>query len=309
MDHTALKSYVDAMVEAAAIVKKEDPHFLVAPMSGSVPFIDAMAIVDRDFDPSRVVYMPASSRIVDVNNVIFNWYSGLLNESVNSPNHFPKVMGIDEVVSGQSVLRCVKMIDKACRNKISNLRQGLVSRVHSPDPGVYLPALDEIDTLTQHSEASRLADIRAKAKSGTYRENHENMRQDSHFLVEAIKTGLKDKLVYKTIGIEDSKKPQRVSQYENLKTEGRVFPVSVKWIITMDRPEFVPVRFKQRDTNFTGNPYLSFEPVVEGFSVTPAYINFLKSLANYVGTDPEKVAPINMPAILNSGQYLKPASK
>ena len=72
MKNELLKSYIDAMSESAEIIKKEDPDYLVVPMSGSVPFIDAMAIIDRDFDPSKALYMPASSKIEDVGKIITN---------------------------------------------------------------------------------------------------------------------------------------------------------------------------------------------------------------------------------------------
>jgi len=64
-----LASYVDAMKQASELIRGENPDFVVSPMNGSVPFIDSMAIVDSDFDPSKVVYMPASSRIVNVNYI------------------------------------------------------------------------------------------------------------------------------------------------------------------------------------------------------------------------------------------------
>ena len=76
-----LASYVDAMKEASEIIRKRNPDYLVAPMAGAIPFIDAMAVVDDDFDTSRVVYMPASSRIEDVSNVIVDWYHNFLNST------------------------------------------------------------------------------------------------------------------------------------------------------------------------------------------------------------------------------------
>lgn len=304
-----LKSFVDGMAQAADVVKRENPDYLIAPMAGSIPFIDAMVLVDRDFDPSKVVYMPASSRIADVNNVILRWYSGFLNESVHLPETFPKVMGIDEVVSGQSVLRCFRMIDQAVRGKLGSIKQDLMTRVHSHDHPVYSEALTQIDSLTDNKQSLKIGDIRDRAEKGFYLENHEELIRDSDFLVDLVKNELRGKLVYKTIGIEDSKKPGRVPNYVALREAGRVIPVPVKQIITMDRPNFVPVVFKQLGadpaSNPTMNPYLRFTPFVEGFSVTPDYLNFLRSVANYVGADPEKVGPVNMTAILDSSKYFR----
>jgi len=118
-----LTSYADAMGKASDIIRGENPDFLVSPMLGSVPFIDAMAIVDEDFDASRVVYMPASSRIDKVNNVIKGWYGNFLDDTVDFPYEMPKVMGIDEVVSGASVIRCLKSIDSAVKKKKAKIRK------------------------------------------------------------------------------------------------------------------------------------------------------------------------------------------
>src|SRR3989344_2942523 len=108
-DKRRLTSYVDSMREASSVITRENPDFVVAPMSGSIPFIDAMAIVDRDFDPSKVVYMPASSRIADVSRVIKDWYGNFLGTVVESPKEFRAFLGIDEVVSGSFVVRCRKL--------------------------------------------------------------------------------------------------------------------------------------------------------------------------------------------------------
>ena len=87
-----IMSYIDAMKEASSLITRENPDYLVVPMLGSIPFIDAMAIVDRDFDPTNVIYMPASSRINNISHVIKEWYGNFLEDVVNSPNHFPTIL-------------------------------------------------------------------------------------------------------------------------------------------------------------------------------------------------------------------------
>ena len=76
------RSYVDAMANASEIIRVENPDFVVAPMLGSIPFIDAMTIIDKDFDPTRVVYMPASSHLPDVNDIMKDWLKNFLNQKI-----------------------------------------------------------------------------------------------------------------------------------------------------------------------------------------------------------------------------------
>src|SRR3989338_9557832 len=101
-------SYIDAMIKASEIIKRENPDYLIAPLMGSVPFVDVMNIVSNDFDNSRVFYLPSSSRIHNVNEVIRSWYFNFLKDKTIFPEFFPKIMGIDEVVSGHSVIRGFK---------------------------------------------------------------------------------------------------------------------------------------------------------------------------------------------------------
>ncbi len=303
-----LVSYIDAMAKAAMIINGEAPDYLVAPMLGSVPFIDSMAIVDRDFDPSKVVYMPASSRILDVSGVIKRWYSAFLNHVVDCPDDFPKILGIDEVVSGASVMRCFKSIDASVESKRKSLRQSLLERVHSLDVTVADNALREADMLTDNSQTYDFSRMRERVNSGAYKLDKALAREDTKVLVDCVKGALEGKMVYRTIGIEDSKKEgARNSEYDWVKEGGRVIPVGVESIITMDQPSLVPPRFEMLK-NPRGRGYIQFSPRIVDFVVTPEYINFLRDLAKFVGRNPEEVSPVNMSRILHSSDYLSKKS-
>jgi hypothetical protein len=301
---TKLTSFVDAMKQASEVIKQENPDYLIVPMLGSVPLVDTMAIVDKDFDSSKAVYMPASSRILDVKKVIKDWYLNFLGDIIHSPEIFPKVLGIDEVVSGQSVTRCFENIDSATESTRRKIRQSLVERLHSKDLNCSLNALGEVDVLTDNAYALELANIRNKIIHGEYKNNKEKTKRDSEFVIGLVKDVLSKHLIYKTIGIEDSKKEERTKIYEGYKKQGRVIPIGVETIVTMDEPTLIPPRFELLPEAHRKNNYVQFSPKVVDFKVTPEYINFLRTISNYVGRNPDDVCPINMTRILDSARYI-----
>ncbi|MEA3329577.1 MAG: hypothetical protein U9Q06_02425 [Nanoarchaeota archaeon] len=298
-----LKSYADAMMDASSIITQLNPDFIVAPMLGSIPFIDAMAIVDSNFDPTKVVYMPASSRIKEINNVMKNWYTNFLEDIVDFPYEFPRIVGIDEVVSGSSVTRCMNAVDIASNRIRRGLKQKLMARLHSKNPEVSLKAISDVDVLTNSNYASEFSEMSDSIRNGDYLRDKDKARENSKFVKSVIEDKLNLEFKYLTIGVEDSKNSQKQKQYADLKLEGRILPVEVQSIITMDNPKFCPARY-QRLPNVRSNSYVGYSPTIQDFVVTPEYIDFLSSLAAYIGKDPDKVHPVNMNAILNSSKYL-----
>lgn len=305
IDNKVLASYVDAMIAASATINHEDPDFVVAPMLGSIPFIDAMAIVDSNFDPARVVYMPASSRIDDVNTVIRDWYFNFLEAHVKSPDFFPRVVGIDEVVSGSSVMRCLKNIDQAVDMKKKRVKQNLLERLHSPNPESAIGAIRDIDLLSESRFAKDFAEMIQKVKSGAYKSDKPMANRDTLYAREIVKSELASRLTYRTIGIEDSKSEgKRAFNYEVEKTNKRVIPIPVKSILTMDVPGLCPARFAQIEQPKGRDGYVQFLPTITDFKITPQYLEFLRVLSKFVGKDADRVAPVNMSAILDSSRYL-----
>lgn len=297
-----LESYVEAMYNASTIFVDESPDFILSPMNGSVPFIDAMAIVNSDFDPSKVVYMPASSRIKDVSNVITDWYSNFLEKNVHSSFELPKVMGIDEVVSGNSVVRCIHSIDRAVKRKRRKEVQSLVDKLISMGEPTK-DTVNEIDQLSEYNHALRFSEVKNNLDSEFYKRDRKKATEDLSFCIGVVKDYFSDKLIYRTIGIEDSKKDERNKEYNGLKADNRVIPVGVKKIISMDLPDFYPPMLRELP-NTNGHHYLKYSPLVERFIVTERYLDFLRSIAMVVGKNPDEVNPINMVPIIESKKYL-----
>jgi len=301
-----LESYVEAMYEASKILVDQSPDFILAPMNGSVPFIDAMTIVNQDFDTSKVVYMPASSSVENVLDVITDWYSNFLDENVKQHYEIPKVIGIDEVVSGNSVVRCMRSIDRATNRKRKKEIQLLVDRIRSDDFDVSVEAVNDIDQMYDNEHVAELSRIRGNLRNGFYKNPGVQAKSDLKFCIDLAKRHLSDGLTYRTIGIEDSKKTEegRHKEYRQVKDEGRVIPVGVNSIISMDLPDFCPPRFQRLPESSTRNNHVAFSPFVEDFRVTPRYIEFLEGLATVVGQNPQTVNPVNMGQILDSKRYL-----
>ena len=304
-----LKSYADAMLKASSLIKEKNPDYLIVPMMGSVPFVDSMVILDPDFDPSKAVYMPASSRIERVEKVIQKWYNNFLNDVIDFPNYFPKILGIDEVVSGNSVRRCFKSIDNISQRKRKELRQSLVEKVFSPDLDTSLDALRDSDILTDNKYVHDFIGIRNKIKENLYAGNKSLVREDSKLFVSILKDFLSEQLIYKTIGIEDSKKKgARNAEYNLLKKQKRIFPIGVDKILTMDKPSYCTARYIELAKPKGKKDYVRFSPFIKDFVVTHEYVNFLMNLANYVGRNPREASPVNMESIFNSSRYLNNSS-
>lgn len=301
-----LESFVEAMYTASNIILEESPDFVLAPMNGSVPLIDAMTIVNSNFDPSKVVYMPASSKIDRVNEVISEWYLNFLKENVKVPCKIPKVVGIDEVVSGGSVVRCLRNIDRAINSERANETQSLVQRLTSPDTQISISAINDVDLLTDNEHSYEFAVIKRKVEEGYYRANPQDAKTILNSVVKIFKSALGQRLSYRTIGLEDSKREgRRNKEYCDLKDQRRVVSVGVRTIITMDIPDFCPPRFVEKtNTNERRRNYLRCLPIVKDFYVTPRYLDFLQKLAVHVGRNPHEVNPVNMISILESNRYL-----
>ncbi len=303
-----LLSYIEAMYESSSIITKENPDFLIVPMTGSVPFIDVMAIIDSNFDYSKAVYMPASSRIENINPVISNWYYNFLDENIKEHYQYPKVLGIDEVVSGNSVIRCFKNVDSGCKRKKEEITKDICAKLTSSNQLESLSALKEVEIITNGEYMIDLGIVGNKIRNGGYGANMEGARDDLKYIRKLFRTTLNEKLMYKTIGIEDAKlsDDKRNASYKKAKAEGRIKPVDIKSITTMDNPQLSSINFKKLKNPAKQNSYVVYSPEVENIIVRPEYLEFLQAVAKYVGKDPLKVGPVNFGAIYEtSSKYLK----
>lgn len=109
-----LESFVDGFIRASNILRSEKPNYLLAPITGAIPFVDALSIVDRRFDYNSVQYVPSTSKFNNLIDLMAGWYTGFL-ESVYKEEPM-KIVSIDEVVGGSSVVRSFDAFKKAVSN-------------------------------------------------------------------------------------------------------------------------------------------------------------------------------------------------
>lgn len=98
--HEELEKFVDGMVKASNIICQKKPDFIFAPLTGAVPFIDILKIIDRHFPIQSVEYPPNSSRFADRKEIINRWYGNFLD--ANYAGEELRILCIDEVISGSS---------------------------------------------------------------------------------------------------------------------------------------------------------------------------------------------------------------
>jgi hypothetical protein len=113
--HEQLKSFVNGFRKASGLVKKLSPDHLLIPITGAVPFVDVLSIVDRHFDYSATDYMPNSSKFKNLDELMGRWFSNFLDKTY-SGNPLSLVV-LDEVVSGASALRSYLHFQKAIDEK------------------------------------------------------------------------------------------------------------------------------------------------------------------------------------------------
>lgn len=106
--------FAKGIKKASDILKSNNPDYIFAPLSGSVPFIDMFYILDRHFDLGKVEYPPNSSRFKDREGIISKWYGNFLNKNYHVKPI--KIFCIDEVVSGSSAIKGYDEFQKALYN-------------------------------------------------------------------------------------------------------------------------------------------------------------------------------------------------
>ena len=116
MDPNAYKTIeemVKAFEVASEIIRKENPDCIIAPMFGAVPFIDILNIIDDEFPNQKVEYIPASSKVHRLREVLRGSFINLIEAYAK---HGGKFLSLDEVVSGNSLVRVFKQFDAARRS-------------------------------------------------------------------------------------------------------------------------------------------------------------------------------------------------
>ncbi|MFH0700809.1 MAG: hypothetical protein V2A62_00060 [Candidatus Woesearchaeota archaeon] len=296
----SLGPFEKGMSRAAEIFIGSKPDIILAPMMGSVPFIDCMHIVNEEFETDKVYYMPASSGIENIQQIMRLWMANFLDEIARLDQPV-RIMGIDEVVSGNSSLRVHKAIteevDKKKRDSITRILNGF----NIYDSTAFQKAASDFDGWTGYRHHDFLENLVQEQMTGLA-ERMERVRELRRDLLTRIKEYTRGLLSYKSIGIEDAKaEGKRNRQYLQLVESGLIIPVGVEAIVSMDKPNLCPAKYKKIADK---SEVIRYSPIVEGFVVTPQYLDFLHNIATLSGKNPEQVSPVNLNRILESSKYL-----
>ena len=118
-------SFMGAMRKMSDVLRSKKPNFIFAPIVGSVPLIDILAIIDRHFPLETVEYPPNSSRFLHREEIMDRWYSNFLNTQYTGDPI--SVICIDEVISGSSATKGYQEFRKVL-HQLNNGKRSLEKR-------------------------------------------------------------------------------------------------------------------------------------------------------------------------------------
>jgi hypothetical protein len=95
-----LEEFAKGMKRVSDIVMSRGPDFIFAPVTGSVPFVDILAIVNRKFPIDLAEYPPNSSRFPNRTELMDRWYSAFFADNYSGEKMH--IVCLDEVLSGSS---------------------------------------------------------------------------------------------------------------------------------------------------------------------------------------------------------------
>ena len=246
-----LEGFVRSLERVAALIKERSPDVIVAPMMGAIPFIDVLNVVDPNFPNDKVVYVPASNKVHNVEEVMTGVFGNVISALTPDGGSY---LAIDEVVSGGSAQNVFKRFGAA--------RSAYARR----------------KTLDLYGSTANFRDRQVG--------DHEN----------SVRASIK----YNTVGIVDAKAKKR-SAYQEMVDRGTMIPVPTDCIVTMDKTDFLPFGYK---TDHDDQGRLVHLPVVDCFSVSPAYVDFLISVAQVLGANAQDVTVRNMARIRDSYRWV-----
>jgi len=176
---------------------------------------------------------------------------------------------------------------------------------YAPDGGSFL-SIDEVisgnsvQRVYKQFDAAR-TNYANKKTVQTYGENA-NFEDEN---VSRFRDSVKESIKYNSIGIVDSKmdrlgKRKEPCYYELLE-EKVIIPVNTDCIVTMDRTDFFPAKYKL-DKDSEGKSVCL--PVIEKFDISAVYIDFLQKVAGILGKDPAKVTVSNIGKIRDSYKWV-----
>ncbi|MFH1972580.1 MAG: hypothetical protein ABIJ18_03835 [archaeon] len=117
-NYDTIEDFVRALERANQIIEDQKPDCIIAPMFGSVPFIDVMNVINDNFPNEKVQYVPASNKVHRLREVLRSVFENVIN---NVAPHGGSFLSIDEVISGNSLKRVYKQFD-AARTNYANIK-------------------------------------------------------------------------------------------------------------------------------------------------------------------------------------------
>jgi hypothetical protein len=109
-NYDIVEDFVKSLSIANNKIIKENPDIIIAPMFGSIPFIDVMNIIDSDFPNEKVKYVPASNKVHKLREVLRGVFKNIIHDEAPDGGRF---LSIDEVISGNSLCRVYKQFNAA----------------------------------------------------------------------------------------------------------------------------------------------------------------------------------------------------
>jgi len=106
-------SYIEAMRKISDVLRSEKPDYILAPIIGSVPLIDVLSIIDRNFPVENVEYPPNSSRFSNREEIIARWYHNFFLDNYDGGRM--SLICLDEVISGSSSSKGYKEFRKSLK--------------------------------------------------------------------------------------------------------------------------------------------------------------------------------------------------
>ena len=303
---SAIASFAEGMKKTSEKIACIDPDYVIAPMMGTVPFIDAMYVADPNFDPNIVFYMPASSHIPNVNTVMRDWMGNFLHEHATAQRSVSLVT-IDEVVSGSSATRVNRALRRAAQPRTSELIGNTSKLFWTQDPERFSQAAAYLDRLTSFAHHDFVGQMVRRSQRGVYETDNDMLQTDAARRHRIIEDYFADHIKVQGIGIEDAKNGRyenrpRNPQYEELKEQGHIIPIPVEVILTMDNAKMCPVTYEYLEGR--EREYVRFKPIVqEEPTVTPLYMELLRRIKEHTDS-PREPVPVSIERARFSSDYL-----
>jgi len=179
--------------------------------------------------------------------------------------------------------------------------ENLISKHYSEDGTDFL-SLDEI--VSGNSLVRVQKQFEAAKQDYANKKTIEFFGDETDFTLPNIKAfrDLRLNLIrYNTVGIVDSKMKRfsrsKNKSYHELLGRGIVIPIEIDNIVTMDRTDYFPAKYKQTKDSEGKNLYL---PVVDEFRIENNYVDFLTTVSEILGKDSSNVTVRNIGKIRDS---------